>query len=293
MKTLKTFLIIFFAGIILSGCKEKKEIEIVPDLESIYLPSNQVDVPIKEGKDFKSMEEKDIVAAVKSLNTNTLKDSLLYNIVLRLYVNENGSIDKIKDMGSVIVKETSSGSTQNSSIGDKNKLDKVLASYMNDWLYTPAINNGKNVKGMLEYTRGVLLKPNGNYKFWAFNYPQNMNQFEAIDSMPRVINAIPPHYPELAKRAGIEGTVYTKVLVSTEGIPTKAVVIKSDNEILNQPAIDAVMQFKFKPALLHNQPVAVWVVIPFRYRLDGSKGELMHYKDLKNAAEKVNGNEIK
>ncbi len=287
MKTIKVILIIFFTGILISGCKEKKEIEIVPDLETTYLPSSQVDVPIKEGKDFKAVEEKDLVDAFKSLNKKPMKDSLLYNIALRLFINENGTIDKIKDIFSVIVTQKPQGSTANSSTEERYILDKALANYMNDWKFIPAIKDGKNVKSWIEYTRGFFLRPDGSYKIFSFTYPPimhppDMNAFVPVDKMPQVINTIPPHYPELAKRAGIEGSAYVKILIDTEGKPLKAVVIKTDNEIFNQPSIDAAMQFKFTPAEKDNKPVAVWVVIPFRYKLDGSRGELMHYKDLKD-----------
>ncbi len=31
------------------------------------------------------------------------------------------------------------------------------------------------------------------------------------------------------------------------------------------------MKFKFTPAIKNNEPVGVWVVIPFKYKLDASK----------------------
>jgi len=86
--------------------------------------------------------------------------------------------------------------------------------------------------------------------------------------MPQVVVSAVPVYPELAKRAGVEGTVYVKILVSKEGKPLKAVVIKSDSEVFNQPAIDAAMRFVFTPAIQHKAPVMVWVVVPFKFKLN-------------------------
>lgn len=86
--------------------------------------------------------------------------------------------------------------------------------------------------------------------------------------MPQVVVSVPPVYPDLAKRAGIEGTVYVKILVSKEGKPIKAVVVKSDSEVFDQPAVDAAMKFVFTPAIQHKAPVMVWVVVPFRFRLN-------------------------
>ncbi len=96
----------------------------------------------------------------------------------------------------------------------------------------------------------------------------DINAFVPVEKMPQVVVSVPPVYPDLAKRAGIEGTVYVKILVSKEGRPIKSVVIKSDSEVFNQPAVDAAMKFVFTPAIQHKAPVMVWVVVPFRFRLN-------------------------
>ncbi len=96
----------------------------------------------------------------------------------------------------------------------------------------------------------------------------DMNAFIPVEKSPEVVKGVQPVYPDLAKRAGIEGTVYVKILVSKEGKPLKAVVIKSDSEVFNKPAVDAAMQFVFTPAIQHKAPVMVWVVVPFRFKLN-------------------------
>jgi TonB family protein len=77
-----------------------------------------------------------------------------------------------------------------------------------------------------------------------------------------------PIYPESARHAGLEGTVWVKLWVDERGNTRKAVVIKSDKEIFNQASIDAAIQWKFDPARLHGKPVAVWVTLPIKFRLD-------------------------
>jgi len=47
--------------------------------------------------------------------------------------------------------------------------------------------------------------------------------------------------------------------------------LKSDAELFNQPAIDAAMKWKFTPAIMNNGPVAVWVSIPFKFRLNAGR----------------------
>jgi periplasmic protein TonB len=96
----------------------------------------------------------------------------------------------------------------------------------------------------------------------------DMNSFVAVEKMPQVVVSVPPVYPDLAKRAGVEGTVYVKILVNKEGKAIKAVVIKSDSEVFNQPATDAALKFVFTPAIQHKSPVTVWVVVPFKFKLN-------------------------
>jgi TonB family protein len=74
-------------------------------------------------------------------------------------------------------------------------------------------------------------------------------------------------YPEIARRAGIEGKVNIRVLVGKNGKPRKCLVESSDSELLNQAAITAVMASVFTPAILANQPLDCWVSIPINFRM--------------------------
>lgn len=94
--------------------------------------------------------------------------------------------------------------------------------------------------------------------------------FVPFEKEPVAIKRPPPVYPEIARRAGVEGTVWLKVWVDKEGKVRKAEILKSDADIFNQPAIDAATQWVFTPALMKNGPVSVWVSIPFRFKLQGN-----------------------
>jgi TonB family protein len=89
----------------------------------------------------------------------------------------------------------------------------------------------------------------------------------AVDKEPTLLKKVEPVYPELAKKAGLEGKVWVKIWVDTEGKPKQVVVLKSDSDVFNQVTIDAAKQFLFTPAYLKDKPVAVWVSVPFRYAL--------------------------
>jgi protein TonB len=94
-----------------------------------------------------------------------------------------------------------------------------------------------------------------------------MEEFVPVEKLPQVVRRMVPAYPPMALRAGIEGTVWVKILVEKDGTPRKAVVVKSSTEIFNDAALEAAMQFLFTPAVMNNGPVRVWVAIPFRFTL--------------------------
>lgn len=94
-------------------------------------------------------------------------------------------------------------------------------------------------------------------------------EYVPYERPPEVVSQVPAKYPELATRAGLEGTVWVKIWVDKAGNPRRAVVQKSDSEIFNQPATEAALQWVFTPAMMKNGPVSVWVSIPFRFKLQG------------------------
>ena len=91
--------------------------------------------------------------------------------------------------------------------------------------------------------------------------------FVPVEKEPVVVKKVEPKYPELAMRAGLEGKVWVKIWVDKEGKAKQVVVLKSDAEIFNEPAVEAAKQFVFTPAYMNNGPVAVWVSVPFKFKL--------------------------
>ncbi len=95
--------------------------------------------------------------------------------------------------------------------------------------------------------------------------------FVPVEKEPVPVKKVEPKYPELAMRAGLEGKVWVKIWVDKEGKPKQVVILKSDAEIFNEPSVEAAKQWIFTPAYMNNGPVAVWVSIPFRFKLADRK----------------------
>ena len=77
-----------------------------------------------------------------------------------------------------------------------------------------------------------------------------------------------PVYPDLARRSGLEGNVYLRVLIGKNGKPLKAIVLKFDSEIFVTPSMDAAMKSVFTPAIQNKQPIMVWITVPYKFRLN-------------------------
>ena len=96
--------------------------------------------------------------------------------------------------------------------------------------------------------------------------------FVAVEEMPEPIGGIAGIqkrivYPEIAKRAGVEGKVYILAFVDVSGNVTKANVLKGIGAGCDEAALDAVKQTKFKPGKQRGKPVNVQVSIPVVFKL--------------------------
>ena len=94
---------------------------------------------------------------------------------------------------------------------------------------------------------------------------------KAVDVEPKLIKAGAPVYPKEAAKAGQEGMVWVKVWVNAKGEPKEVEVLKSENQVFNQAALDAAKEYRFKPAEIKGEPVSVWVTIPFKFKLADKK----------------------
>ena len=74
-------------------------------------------------------------------------------------------------------------------------------------------------------------------------------------------------YPDTAVKAGVQGMVIVRVLISATGRIDKASIEKSDSPLLSQAALDAVRSVRFLPGKAGDQPVKCQVMVPVKFRL--------------------------
>jgi len=86
-------------------------------------------------------------------------------------------------------------------------------------------------------------------------------------SEPHRIKYVRPIYPEAARLARTEGTVILEIVVDREGNVTSTKVLLPLANGLTDAAITAVKQWKYDPARLNGEPVAVFVVVTVAFSL--------------------------
>lgn len=96
--------------------------------------------------------------------------------------------------------------------------------------------------------------------------------FVAVERQPEFLVRIDPEYPDLLRRAGIEGRVVVRAWIGLDGRVRDVRLVQSDHEGFNAATLAAVFRWRFRPAEQAGAPVEVWMPIPVRFRLPPKAG---------------------
>lgn len=100
------------------------------------------------------------------------------------------------------------------------------------------------------------------------DYIPASGEFVAVEVQPEMILEVKPTYPRLAEQARITGKVWVEVLVDKEGNVREAKVIRSSGTpSLDEAAVQAAKQCKYKPGIQNGRPVAVRVTYDIKFEL--------------------------
>ncbi|MBI1851247.1 MAG: energy transducer TonB [Planctomycetes bacterium] len=87
-----------------------------------------------------------------------------------------------------------------------------------------------------------------------------------IDQKPRAVFQAAPLYPAEMRGKKVEGSVIVIFVVDSDGKVTSPRVEKSSHPAFEKPAVDAVKQWKFEPAVKAGQRVDCKVRVPIRFQ---------------------------
>ncbi|WP_213803309.1 energy transducer TonB [Granulicella sp. dw_53] len=86
-------------------------------------------------------------------------------------------------------------------------------------------------------------------------------------SAPQVIHEVEPEFSEEARKAKVAGNVLVNLWVDTNGNPSHVRVIRGVGMGLDEKAIEAVRQYKFRPAMENGKPVLVELNIEVNFQI--------------------------
>ncbi|HEU5077881.1 MAG TPA: energy transducer TonB [Opitutaceae bacterium] len=82
---------------------------------------------------------------------------------------------------------------------------------------------------------------------------------------PVPVKTPPPVYPAQMRQDGIAGTVTVKIVVDESGNVAECSVSKSTRAEFEQPALEAIKRWKFKPASKDGTPVRSNILVPVQF----------------------------
>jgi len=143
------------------------------------------------------------------------------------------------------------------------KFTNLAVKEFENWKFLPGKKDGKAVKSQYR---------------WYFNQSLseldiNPNEFSIYaEVMPEIVGGLNSlqekiTYPEIAKRAGIEGKVYVLTFIDENGDVAAAKVIKGIGAGCDEEALNAVKNTKFTPARDKGKNVKVQVSVPIYFKL--------------------------
>ena len=96
--------------------------------------------------------------------------------------------------------------------------------------------------------------------------------FVAVEEMPEILGGMKSlysklYYPDIIRRAEIEGKVIIEFIVDKNGNVVDMKIIQSVNDKLDEIALNAVKDLKFTPGKQRGKPVKVKMKIPINFRL--------------------------
>jgi len=84
---------------------------------------------------------------------------------------------------------------------------------------------------------------------------------------PIVIHSVEPEFSEEARRAKFSGNVQVYLWIDEQGNPSHVRVIRGVGMGLDEKAVEAVRQYKFKPAMQNGKPVKVDMYIDVNFQI--------------------------
>lgn len=279
--------------LLIVGCNNNREIKLINEVDENYftedMPDNQATPKIEK---FSFFLNKEFIGLIKETTERNSGFDELYILNYIFYINEKGFIDKLQMINrqklsanhtlvAPYLSDTTSMVPKIKQEELNKEITKKLLIKMRDWEFTPAILNNKSVPMRKEIDAQFLVSKSGKNDFdiiaikqfqVSFKSFSPNDYFVAVEQMPQPIGGIAEIqnniiYPENEKRAGIEGRVYVKAYIDSNGSVVKAEIIRGIGGGCDEAAMEAVKNVKFTSGIQNGKRVNVQVTVPILFKL--------------------------
>ena len=173
--------------------------------------------------------------------------SLFLHIILIYFINQNKSQNHLK----------------NDLFANKILLNFSLIEEISKKIIETHTEEKNNQKKDITAQKQILKKD---------NISQNITKKD--DIIPNIADyqllgeKITPNYPRRSLKLGQEGIIHLKILVSDQGLPEEIIFTqKSKYKLLNDAALEAVLQWKFQPMIINGKKSQMWVNVPIEFKI--------------------------
>lgn len=277
---------IILIGIIVTalfGCQDSSKIEVIPNHNVKFIPESKVTHQVKpKVENFEEMITDEFLKIINEINSEPNNSYVLYPIGYNLFINENGKVEKVEKIEAIEIEPKGEYIYNNENM-IMDEITKKIIPIMEKWEFEPAQLFGNNV-GMQKSIKALFAKNSKDEIVVKKPFDLSFDNFEteffvAVEQMPSPIGGIGAIqkniiYPEIAKRAGIEGRVFVKAFIDTLGNVVKTEIIRGIGAGCDEMSMEAVKKVKFKPGMQRGKAVNTQVTVPILFKLaDSSNSE--------------------
>ncbi|MEO6995155.1 MAG: TonB family protein [Lacunisphaera sp.] len=137
--------------------------------------------------------------------------------------------------------------------GIDERVRKSVEAALKNWRFAPARQGGKPVAAEIRLSV-CCLSP----------WPKNSGEYVP----PKVLNAVEPDYPYVMAKFGINAKVAVDFTVDRDGSVRNPVIATSDNPAFDEPALEAILKWKFSPGEIDGVRVKVGVRQPIQFSMN-------------------------
>ena len=270
-------IILIMMILLLASCESgEPRVETFKNLDEIYLPTEKVDEDPQTDDEFEKLNN-DLKKIAEELSKSANED-IMFIFNHKIFIDENGYVDGIMEV------ETPQD-IEGNVYGNTELLTSKLVETAGQWKFTPAYKEGKPVKFRGQLDIMVVMNKEGEATVELLGFPKFDNFLHGlsaeidekeylvqVDKQPSIIGGLQSlvekiEYPEVAKRAGVEGRVFVMAYVNEEGDVTNVKLLKGIGGGCDEAALNAVRETKFTPGIMNGKPVKTQVSIPIAFKL--------------------------